>query len=209
MDRVGTRHSLLLHSVEPSDFAAYTCSATNKIGTATAGLRLSGAPQPPRLAERVDYLGRGSYRLTWSTESYAPIAQYTLLYRKIPVSAWVRLGQVGLSKIEQIYCLVYKIEILRFPHRHLYIILEPDCACVKRRFRIFFFTVHSWLTKQEMDKKWIGPNIQTSGFPVLSYLKNKQSGINCMIFYLLDFILSNIHHIIYLCSSSYKINFQV
>jgi hypothetical protein len=86
MDRVGTRHSLLLHRVEPADFANYTCAASNKIGTAVAALRLSGAPQAPRLAERVDYLGRGSYRLSWSTESCAAITQYTLLYRKLPVS---------------------------------------------------------------------------------------------------------------------------
>jgi hypothetical protein len=86
MDRVGTRHSLLLHRVEPADFANYTCAASNKIGTAVAALRLSGAPQAPRLAEHVDYLGRGSYRLSWSTESCAAITNYTLLYRKLPVS---------------------------------------------------------------------------------------------------------------------------
>ena len=85
MDRVGTRHSLILHRVEAADFADYTCSAANKIGSASAKLRLSGAPQPPRLAGRVDYLGRGSDRVSWSTDSYTPIAQYTLLYRKVPV----------------------------------------------------------------------------------------------------------------------------
>jgi hypothetical protein len=85
MDHVGTRHSLILHRVEPEDLAAYACSATNKIGSAAAKLELKGSPQAPRLATRVEYLGRGSYRVSWSTESYAPITQYTLLYRKIPV----------------------------------------------------------------------------------------------------------------------------
>ena len=122
MDRVGTRHSLLLHRVEPADFANYTCAASNKIGTAVAQLRLSGAPQAPRLAEHVDYLGRGSYRLNWSTESCAAITQYTLLYRKLPVNALIvgvysALITKGVTKRCRLSCLTNSA-----------LVYEPKCG---------------------------------------------------------------------------------
>jgi len=81
---VGSRHSLTIHQVREEEFTGYHCKASNSLGQHSAKITISGKPRAPSIEHRVEVLGEGSYRVSWNTESFAPIEQYRLLYRKAP-----------------------------------------------------------------------------------------------------------------------------
>jgi len=81
---VGSRHSLTIHQVREEEFTGYHCKASNSLGQHSAKITISGKPRAPSIEHRVEVLGEGSYRVSWNTESFAPVEQYRLLYRKAP-----------------------------------------------------------------------------------------------------------------------------
>uniref|UniRef100_A0A6A7FXY1 Neural cell adhesion molecule 1-like n=2 Tax=Hirondellea gigas TaxID=1518452 RepID=A0A6A7FXY1_9CRUS len=76
------RHSLIIRHVAEEDFGEYTCSAGNRHGITESTLTLTGLPMIPRLTSSPAGGEKASYTLTWETESFSPIVQYRIKYRK-------------------------------------------------------------------------------------------------------------------------------
>ncbi|XP_071513616.1 protein amalgam-like isoform X4 [Panulirus ornatus] len=77
------RHTLTINKVREEDFGDYTCTAENTLGQTKNTLRLTGLPKIPRMTSSPAGGEKTSYTLTWETESYTPIIQYRLRYRKL------------------------------------------------------------------------------------------------------------------------------
>ncbi|XP_068226409.1 neural cell adhesion molecule 1-like isoform X2 [Palaemon carinicauda] len=78
----GRRYSVKITQIEQQDFGEYTCSAENKFGIVESSISLSGHPEPPHFTSSPNGGEENSYTLTWETESYYPITEYRLKYRK-------------------------------------------------------------------------------------------------------------------------------
>ncbi|OXA38883.1 Striated muscle-specific serine/threonine-protein kinase [Folsomia candida] len=82
METRGSRHSLIIRNVQPSDFGNYSCEADNKLGRSRKHIELSGRPN--RAVFRSDPIGRmrDAFNVTWSVESYSVVEEFRLSYRK-------------------------------------------------------------------------------------------------------------------------------
>ncbi|XP_071513518.1 protein amalgam-like isoform X3 [Panulirus ornatus] len=80
------RHTLTIHKVREEDFGDYICTAENSLGQKEYTLTLTGLPKTPKMTSSPAGGERTSYTLTWETESYTPIVQYRLQYRKFKVN---------------------------------------------------------------------------------------------------------------------------
>ncbi|CAG7825968.1 unnamed protein product, partial [Allacma fusca] len=82
MEDRGSRHSLIIRNVQPGDFGNYSCEADNKLGRSRKHIELSGKPN--RAVFRSDTVGRmkDAFNITWTVESFSPVDEYRLLYRK-------------------------------------------------------------------------------------------------------------------------------
>lgn len=78
----GHRHSLRISQVTEDDFGEYVCTAANQYGTVRASIHMTGLPKPPHFTSDPNGGEETSYTLTWETESYYPILEYRLKYRK-------------------------------------------------------------------------------------------------------------------------------
>lgn len=76
------RHSLTIAQVQENDFGDYTCLAVNERGEARHTLRLTGLAKIPKMTSSPAGGENEAYTVTWETESYTPILQYRLQYRK-------------------------------------------------------------------------------------------------------------------------------
>ncbi|XP_063240276.1 neuronal growth regulator 1-like [Bacillus rossius redtenbacheri] len=83
MEARGSRRTLILRKVQTSDFGNYTCVADNGLGKSRQSIELSGKPnRPVFLSERAGW-HRDSYNLSWSVDSYTPVEEFKLLFRKM------------------------------------------------------------------------------------------------------------------------------
>uniref|UniRef100_A0A336KBP2 CSON001901 protein n=1 Tax=Culicoides sonorensis TaxID=179676 RepID=A0A336KBP2_CULSO len=78
----GNKYSLIIRNVTYSDLGNYTCQASNSLGRDRGYLTLSGIPSicffdSPTLGHY-----RDQYNITWTVQSYSPIREYRLFYRK-------------------------------------------------------------------------------------------------------------------------------
>ncbi|XP_066943985.1 lachesin-like [Macrobrachium rosenbergii] len=76
------RHTLTISKVTMEDFGNYTCSASNTFGEEARTLKITGVPKSPTITSSPAGGERFSYTVTWETESYSPVIQYRLSYRK-------------------------------------------------------------------------------------------------------------------------------
>ncbi|CAH1119717.1 unnamed protein product [Phaedon cochleariae] len=79
----GDRHSLLIRTVQRSDFGIYTCRAMNELGQGELAIQLSGVPNPGvfKKTEVKNLNAKTSYTLIWEVDSYTPIIEYNLWFR--------------------------------------------------------------------------------------------------------------------------------
>lgn len=78
------RHTLILSSIHTGfDFGNYSCVAENSIGTFKKHIEVHGRPTIPIFRSKPNTHHDRSYELSWTVDSYSPIEEYRLLYRKI------------------------------------------------------------------------------------------------------------------------------
>lgn len=78
----GHRNSIRISQISEADFGEYICTAENKFGVVESTISMSGLPKPPQFTSDPNGGEETSYTLTWQTESYYPITEYRLKYRK-------------------------------------------------------------------------------------------------------------------------------
>uniref|UniRef100_A0A0A9XXI1 Lachesin n=1 Tax=Lygus hesperus TaxID=30085 RepID=A0A0A9XXI1_LYGHE len=83
METRANKHSLNIKHVQASDFGNYSCVAENSLGRAKKYMELSGRPSPAQFRSTPFSRNKDSYNLTWMVESYPPLEEVRLLYRKI------------------------------------------------------------------------------------------------------------------------------
>ncbi|XP_049963885.1 lachesin-like isoform X1 [Schistocerca serialis cubense] len=86
METRGNKHTLTIRDVQATDFGNYSCVAENSLGRAKKYMELSGRPGPAQY--RSSPFGRSwdSYNLTWQVESYPPLEEVRVLYRRLMVN---------------------------------------------------------------------------------------------------------------------------
>jgi len=78
------RHTLILRSIRSGlDFGNYSCVAENSLGTFKKHIEVHGRPTAAVFRSKPNTHQDQSYQLAWSVDSYSPIEEYRLLYRKI------------------------------------------------------------------------------------------------------------------------------
>uniref|UniRef100_A0A1B6CBY1 Ig-like domain-containing protein n=2 Tax=Clastoptera arizonana TaxID=38151 RepID=A0A1B6CBY1_9HEMI len=80
----GSRNTLIIGKVQASDFGNYSCVADNGLGKAKQFLELSGKPNPALFRSHHQSRFKDSYNITWSVNSYTPIEEFKLFFRKVP-----------------------------------------------------------------------------------------------------------------------------
>nr|XP_053650460.1 hemicentin-2-like [Cherax quadricarinatus] len=76
------RHTLTISHVTEKDFGAYVCIAENVHGQKNAVIQMTGLPKPPQVNSSPNEGDSSRYSLTWETESYYPLTEYLIRYRK-------------------------------------------------------------------------------------------------------------------------------
>ncbi|XP_071534829.1 protein amalgam-like isoform X2 [Panulirus ornatus] len=87
---VAHRHTLTIQHVTEKDFGAYVCIAENIYGQKNAVIQMTGLPKTPQVTSSPNGGESNRYTLTWETESYYPITEFIIKYRKIHDGIWQR-----------------------------------------------------------------------------------------------------------------------
>jgi len=93
------RHTLILRNIRSGvDFGNYSCVAENSLGTFKKHIEVHGRPTAAVFRSKPNTHEDQSYQLSWSVDSYSPIEEYRLLYRKIkpyhgPIDSSFPLGE--------------------------------------------------------------------------------------------------------------------
>ncbi|XP_063236944.1 limbic system-associated membrane protein-like [Bacillus rossius redtenbacheri] len=90
------RYSLMLRSVRVTDLGYYTCRAANQMGHSQEIIELSGVANPAVFkTSKLRRPNWTNYTLVWEVDSYNPITEYNLLFRKYrargKAEPWIRL----------------------------------------------------------------------------------------------------------------------
>ncbi|KAG0722569.1 Lachesin [Chionoecetes opilio] len=85
---VAHRHTLTIRNVTEKDFGAYMCIAENRHGQKDATIQMTGLPKRPVITSSPIGGESNSYTLTWETESYYPITEFLIKYRKAHLGGW-------------------------------------------------------------------------------------------------------------------------
>uniref|UniRef100_A0A1B6HW17 Ig-like domain-containing protein n=1 Tax=Homalodisca liturata TaxID=320908 RepID=A0A1B6HW17_9HEMI len=88
LERNGNDHILKVLKTQKEDFGDYICEAKNTEGSREAIIRLTGHPSQP-VIESIKEEGNKIPVLTYKVESYAPIEEYELLYKRQEKDEWV------------------------------------------------------------------------------------------------------------------------
>ncbi|KAL7016844.1 hypothetical protein ACKWTF_010160 [Chironomus riparius] len=83
MSSRGNRHQLTIRHVMQEDFGNYSCVADNSLGRSKKYMELSGRPGPAEFHSAPWSKSPDSYNLTWKVDSYPPLQEVRLLYRKL------------------------------------------------------------------------------------------------------------------------------
>ncbi|XP_054284253.1 neurotrimin-like [Macrosteles quadrilineatus] len=80
--REGDKHKLIIKRVTVGDLGLFTCRATNMFGRAQQSIHLSGVANPAEFKRGPRQSNLHNYTLIWEVESYSPIIEYKLMFRK-------------------------------------------------------------------------------------------------------------------------------
>lgn len=84
MEARGSRHTLVIRRVHSSDFGNYTCVADNQLGKTRKSVQLTGIPKAAKFNSDTRGHWKDSYNISWAVESFSPIEEYKLLFRRLP-----------------------------------------------------------------------------------------------------------------------------
>ncbi|XP_017002962.3 igLON family member 5 isoform X1 [Drosophila takahashii] len=77
------RHTLTIRHIQQEDFGNYSCVADNSLGRSRKYMELSGRPGPAEFYSPKWGRSTDSYNLTWKIDSYPPLEEVRLLYRRV------------------------------------------------------------------------------------------------------------------------------
>ncbi|XP_050318083.1 hemicentin-2 [Bactrocera neohumeralis] len=83
MSTRGNRHTLTIRHIQQEDFGNYSCVADNSLGRSRKYMELSGRPGPAEFYSPKWGRSSDSYNLTWKIDSYPPLQEVRLLYRRV------------------------------------------------------------------------------------------------------------------------------
>ncbi|XP_058119002.1 hemicentin-1 isoform X1 [Anopheles ziemanni] len=83
MSSRGNRHTLTILHVQQEDFGNYSCVADNSLGRSKKYMEVSGRPGPADFLSPPWSRSTDTFNLTWKVESYPPLQEVRLLYRKL------------------------------------------------------------------------------------------------------------------------------
>ncbi|KAK6618970.1 hypothetical protein RUM44_003351 [Polyplax serrata] len=86
----GHESVLLFNPVSASDFGNYTCRATNRLGATELVIGLSGIANPA-VMKTPQKTPPNAFNLIWEVDSFSPIYEYKLLFRKENDENWRRI----------------------------------------------------------------------------------------------------------------------
>uniref|UniRef100_A0A336MRD2 CSON000185 protein n=1 Tax=Culicoides sonorensis TaxID=179676 RepID=A0A336MRD2_CULSO len=86
MENRGTRHTLIIRKVHPQDFGNYSCVAENQLGKSRQTLQLTGRPGAVTFRSPSVSQFKDRYNISWTVDSYAPVEEYKLYFRRLPES---------------------------------------------------------------------------------------------------------------------------
>ncbi|KAK8746885.1 hypothetical protein OTU49_016881 [Cherax quadricarinatus] len=85
---IAHRHILTINPVKEDDIGTYICIANNSRGQKTAPIEVTSLPKPPQVTSSPNGGESTRYTLTWETESYYPITEFIIKYRRTHMDAW-------------------------------------------------------------------------------------------------------------------------
>ncbi|KAK2582619.1 hypothetical protein KPH14_004905 [Odynerus spinipes] len=83
-----SRHSLKIMHTSEEDFGDYTCVARNEYGQTSKTISLTGAPSQAMISGAEVTKDDNGFILKWHLQSYSPITQYKLKYRRKGDEEW-------------------------------------------------------------------------------------------------------------------------
>ncbi|KAI8043994.1 hypothetical protein M5D96_000142 [Drosophila gunungcola] len=83
MNTRANRHTLSIRHIQQEDFGNYSCVADNSLGRSRKYMELSGRPGPAEFYSPKWGRSPDSYNLTWKIDSYPPLEEVRLLYRRV------------------------------------------------------------------------------------------------------------------------------
>ncbi|XP_017052573.1 neurotrimin [Drosophila ficusphila] len=83
MNTRANRHTLAIKHIQQEDFGNYSCVADNSLGRSRKYMELSGRPGPAEFYSPKWGRSTDSYNLTWKIDSYPPLEEVRLLYRRV------------------------------------------------------------------------------------------------------------------------------
>ncbi|XP_054000315.1 neurotrimin-like [Hylaeus anthracinus] len=106
-------HTLKILHTEQKDLGNYTCVAKNKLGRAEKIVRLTGAPSQATVASGEVTRSGSGFILKWRLESYSPITEYKLEYRRKGDDSWIVLKPVVTNGKGNQFIVEHKIDGLQ------------------------------------------------------------------------------------------------
>ena len=76
-----THYTLIVNNVRTSDLGTYECIARNNIGESRGSIELSGQPTYVTILDKSEST-IDKIQLKWQTESFAPVNNTTIFFRK-------------------------------------------------------------------------------------------------------------------------------
>uniref|UniRef100_B3P8I2 GG11171 n=1 Tax=Drosophila erecta TaxID=7220 RepID=B3P8I2_DROER len=80
------RHMLTIRHIQQEDFGNYSCVADNSLGRSRKYMELSGRPGAAEFYSPKWGHSPDSYNLTWKIDSYPPLEEVRLLYRRVQMN---------------------------------------------------------------------------------------------------------------------------
>ncbi|XP_050091733.1 hemicentin-1 [Anopheles aquasalis] len=78
------RHQLAIRNLRDSDLGQYECKAGNRVGITGTQLELTGRPMVATFKPAAEMSSPTTHNFIWQTESFSPIIEYKLKFRRVP-----------------------------------------------------------------------------------------------------------------------------